>query len=506
MPKGKYICIISQFVLSLQNLFYSTSMNTILISILSAVCGAALGAVITWLAMRSRLSVAKTILEERTSEGVQFQQIIHEREATLADLTDERQRLTTRVEVLSAQLEEQKRQNEQALEAQERRHSEAISAQQIRFDETMAKVSAQMQATTNDILRQRQKEFAESSGTSLGQIVNPLRETIDKMQQTMTQTRTQQSADSGALKAIIEQMMQQSDKVRKSTEELTNAFRHSNTVQGYWGETVLDELLESQGLTRGVHYDVQPTLRDASGASVTTEEGARMRPDVILHLDQRRDVIIDSKVSLAAFMDYVNATDEMERQRCLKAHVVSLQEQVNRLATKDYSSYIQPPKVKMDYVIMFVPNTGALWTALGAQPDLWRRAMERGVYIADEQTLFAALRIIRLTWTQIAQTQNHERVFALATEMMDRVGQFTKNFQALGADLEKARKAYDSASLKLQPSGQSILQTCAKLQKLGAKQSTKNPLPSFTDIDDIPALDVPPALSDEKDAPTEPES
>ncbi|MBO7498993.1 MAG: DNA recombination protein RmuC, partial [Bacteroidaceae bacterium] len=94
----------------------------------------------------------------------------------------------------------------------------------------------------------------------------------------------------------------------------------------------------------------------------------------------------------------------------------------------------------------------------------------------------------------------------LATEMMDRVGQFTKNFQALGADLEKARKAYDSASLKLQPSGQSILQTCAKLQKLGAKQSTKNPLPSFTDIDDIPALDVPPALSDEKDAPTEPES
>ena len=140
---------------------------------------------------------------------------------------------------------------------------------------------------------------------------------------------------------------------------------------------------------------------------------------------------------------------------------------------------------------MFVPNTGALWTALGTQPDLWRRAMERGVYIADEQTLFAALRIIRLTWTQIAQAQNHERVFALATEMMDRVGQFAKNFQALGADLEKARKAYDLAGSKLQPSGQSILQTCYKLQKLGAKQSTKNPLPPLTDVDDIPALDVP---------------
>ena len=224
---------------------------------------------------------------------------------------------------------------------------------------------------------------------------------------------------------------------------------------------------------------------------MTTEEGARLRPDVILHLDQRREVIIDAKVSLAAYMDYVNATDEGERQRFLAAHVRSLREQVNILATKDYSSYIQPPKVKMDYVIMFVPNTGALWTALNAQPDLWRRAMERGVYIADEQTLFAALRIISLTWTQIAQAQNHEKVYALANEMMDRVGQFMKKYQAIGAALLKAQQAYDEGDRKLQPSGQSILQTCAKLQKLGAKASDKNPLPQLTDIDEIPKIALP---------------
>ena len=464
-------------------------MNIYLLLALSAVAGAALGAVIAWLAMRSRLSVAKTMLDERTSEGVQFQETIRERDKVLAGQTEECQRLKVSVEVLTAQLEEQKRQNEQALAAQERRHTEAVSAQQVRFDETMAKVSAQMQAATNDMLRQRQKEFAESSGTSLGQLVNPLRETIDKMQKAMTETSEKQSADSGTLKTIIEQMMKQSDKVRESTDNLTNAFRHSNTVQGYWGETVLDELLESQGLTRGVHYDVQPTIRDASGIAVISDDGSRMRPDIILHLDQRREVIIDSKVSLAAFMDYVNADNENDRQRYLKAHVASIQEQVNRLASKDYSSYIQPPKVKMDYVIMFVPNTGALWTALGAQPDLWRRAMEKGVYIADEQTLFAALRIIRLTWTQIAQAQNHERVFALATEMMDRVGQFMKHYQTIGTSLDKARKAFDDAEHKLQPGGPSILQTCAKLQKLGAKQSTKNPIPQLADIDEIPALE-----------------
>ena len=442
--------------------------------IIGIIIGGAIGAVIAWLVMRGKLSVVNTILEERTSESVQFQQTIQEREQALAEQTEVRQELAVKAEVLASQLAEQ-----------ERRHADAIAAQQARFDETIAKVSAQMKDATGEMLRQRQKEFQEASGESIGQIVTPLRESLAEMQKMVTENQNRQSADSGALKTIIQQMMQQSEAARKSTDELTRVFRHSNTVQGSWGETVLDELLEAQGLTRGIHYDVQPTIRDAAGAAVLNEEGARLRPDVILHLDQRREVIIDSKVSLAAYMDYVNADNEGDRQRYLAAHITSIREQVNRLATKDYSAYIQPPKVKMDYVIMFVPNTGALWTALEAQPDLWRRSMERGVYIADEQTLFAALRIISLTWTQIAQAQNHEKVYALASEMMDRVGQFMKKYQAIGAALGKAQQAYEDGDRKLQPTGQSILQTCAKLQKLGAKASDKNPLPQFTDIDDV---------------------
>lgn len=421
--------------------------------IIGIAVGLALGALVTWLVMRGKVSIAHTILEERTSA------------------------LEQRSQELMAE--------------QQRRHDEAMTAQQQRFDETIEKVTAQMKDATGEMLRQRQKEFQEASAGSIGQLVTPLRETIDKMQRTMAETQTRQSADSGALKTIIQQMMEKSEQTKRSTDELTRVFRHSNTVQGSWGETVLDELLEGQGLTRGVHYDTQATIRDASGTAVTTEEGARLRPDVILHLDQRREVIIDSKVSLAAYMDYVNADTEADRQRFLAAHIASIKDQVNNLARKDYSAYIQPPKVKMDYVIMFVPNTGALWTALNAQPDLWRRSMERGVYIADEQTLFAALRIVSLTWTQIAQAQNHEKVFALASEMMDRVGLFMKKYQAIGTALQKAQQAFDDGDRKLQPTGQSILQTCAKLQRLGAKPSDKNPLPQLTDIDEIEALAAP---------------
>lgn len=452
--------------------------------VLYIVIGAVLGALIVWLLMHGRLKVAQTLLEERTAA----QQRLHQ-EAVEALERRQAEALQTMEKHHAEALRSMEQRHDETDEAQERHHREALAAQQARFDETMAKVSAQLKEATRQMLTDRQREFSEASAGSLGQIVNPLRETLDKMQRAMAETETRQSAEGGAMKAIIQQMMQSSEAARHSTEELTRVFRHSNTVQGNWGETVLDELLEAQGLTRGIHYDVQPTIRDASGTAVLSETGARLRPDVILHLDQRREVIVDSKVSLAAFMDYVNATDEGDRQRYLRAHVASLQEQVNRLATKDYSAYIQPPKVKMDYVIMFVPHTGALWTALNAQPDLWRKAMERGVYIADEQTLFAALRIISLTWTQIRQAENHEKVYSLASEMMDRVGQFMKKFQLIGASLGKAQQAYDDAERKLLPQGQSILQTCVKLQRLGAKQSDKNPLPQLVDIDDLPALE-----------------
>ena len=402
---------------------------------------------------------------------------------------NKRQALLTQTEVLKAQVENEKTHAQAMLAAQEERHKESMAALQARFDDAMKAMKAQVQAATDELLKQRQKEFAEQSNTNLGQIVTPLRETIDRMKKAMEDNTLKQTSMSSEMRTSIEHLMRQSQAAQKSAEELTRVFKHGSKVQGDWGETVLDELLEAQGLTRGIHYDTQAVIRDVSGRAIKSEEGSTLRPDIILHLDQRREVIIDSKVSLTAFMDYVNAENEEERQQYLKAHIASLQSHVKELSAKDYSSYIQPPKVRMDYVIMFVPQTGALWTALNAQPDLWRKAMDKNVFIADEQTLFAALRIINLTWTQIAQAQNHEKVYALANEMLDRVGQFMKKYQALGKALDNAAKAYEDGEKKLQPTGQSILQTCAKLKKLGAKASERNPLPQLTDVEDIAGIE-----------------
>ena len=375
------------------------------------------------------------------------------------------------------QMKESDKLHQQTMQEQERRHKEAIEALQRRFDETILRMTEQVKNAANDMLRDRQKEFAETSNANIGAIVTPLRETIDKMKKAMDDNTIKQTAMTAEMRTNIENMMRQSESAKQSADELARVFKQRTKVQGDWGETVLDELLASQGLTKGIHYDTQAVIRDQNGNVVKTDDGASMRPDVILHLDQQREVIIDAKVSLANFIDYVNADNETDKQRFLQLHIDSINRHVKELSQKNYSSYIQPPKVKMDYVIMFVPHSGALWTALNAQPDLWRKAMEQNVFIADEQTLFAALRIINHTWTQIKQAQQHEQVYHLAEEMLDRVGQFLKHYEALGKALENAQKSFDNAKAKLEPHGQSILTTAQKLIQLGAKQSTKNPLP-----------------------------
>lgn len=375
------------------------------------------------------------------------------------------------------------------IRARDAAHRDAMDALQKRFDETVARVSAQLKEEAGEMLKARQKEFSESSNLSLGQIVNPLKENIAELKKAMEDGSKEQAERNGEMRERIKSLMEHSDAARKSADELAAAFKHGNKMQGDWGETILEELLSSQGLTKGVHFDTQAVIRDADGKTVRNEGGSILRPDVILHLDGRREVIIDSKVSLSAYVDYVNAENELDRQNFLKAHLDSIKKHVKELATKDYSSYVKLPKVSAGYVIMFVPNMGALWTALNAEPDLWRKAADQNVYIADEQSLYGALKIVSMTWTQVAQAQNHEKVYELANEMIDRVGQFMEKYEAVGKALKKASDEYEAAERKLSPQGQSIINTSNKLIKLGAKNSDKHPIRTLVDIDEIPALE-----------------
>lgn len=412
-------------------------------------------------------------------------QLESERAAAERTLSDERHRAE---ESLKKRLEEKQEEVDKLREADDRRHKADMESQKEMFKQTIEELRTHVKSATEDLLQERQKEFSESSNKSLGQIVNPLKENIAELKKIMEEEGKAQASLNSQMGERIKNLMEHSDAARKSAEELAAAFKHGSKMQGDWGETILEELLTSQGLTKGVHFDTQATIYDEEGKTVRNDEGNIMRPDVILHLDARREVIIDSKVSLTSYVDYVNAENEADRQNFLKAHIDSIKKHVVELSKKRYDEYVQAPKISAGYVIMFVPNMGALWTVLNAEPTLWRWAADSNVYIADERSLYGALRIVDITWTQVAQAQNHEEVFRLANEMIDRVGLFMERYGAIGKALDNAQKEYEAGLAKLDVKGQSIINTSGKLIKLGAKNSGKHPIKALIDIDEIPAL------------------
>ena len=354
------------------------------------------------------------------------------------------------------------------LKAQDEAHKLAMAEMDKRFELAMKNLKAEVEVKTGEMLKDRQEEFSKKSNQDIEQILKPLKEKIGELKEEMAKGTKEQIDLKGEMRKQVEDMLKHSEAARKSADDLAAAFMYGSKVQGDWGETILEELLSSQGLTRGVNFDTQYVVRDEKGAIVKSEEDKEMRLDVILHLGNDRDVIVDSKVSLKAYVDYVNAQTPEEKKKALKEHVDSIKKHVKELARKDYSAYIQPPKVSAGFVMMFVPNAGALWVALREEPSLWRWAADLNVYIADEQSLYGALRIVDMTWVQIRQAQNHQQVFALADEMIKRVGEYVVRYNALGDALKKAVIAYHDRGAKISPEGQGIITTAYKLIKLGA--------------------------------------
>lgn len=360
----------------------------------------------------------------------------------------------------------------------ERIHQKSLAEQNDRLTEMSQRLVAEAKNATEEMVKLREKEIKEKGDATMEQLVTPLKETIAKMEKTMNDTTLKQTDTNSALKEMLKQTIDSNASAKQTADDLIRAFKHDSKIQGDWGEHVLEELLEAFDLKKGIHFDVQDTLRDAKGALIVSEDsGNTMRPDVIIHLDSKKDVIVDSKVSMKDFLDYVSTDDSDQRKEFLKRHIDSLKKHVKELSTKDYSSYVKAPRKSIDFVIMFVPRSAALWTALHEEPTLWREAMDKNVFIADEQTLYAALRMVKLTWRQIEQAQNQQKVFELANEMLKRVGMFVKQMDSVGASLEKAQEAYKRGMSKFSEGGQSVLTTCRQLEKLGAKQDHNNPLP-----------------------------
>ena len=383
----------------------------------------------------------------------------------------------------------EKRHND-AMDAMEKRHAEAIAAEHRRYEQALATMKEQVQNATNQMLKERQAELQQSNSTNMKMIVDPLKESIAKMESALKENKSTQETSTEAIKEKIATLVSTTMKVSDSAERLSNALTAENKTQGNWGEQKIETLLNAIGLERGLEYDAQAYLRDANGNIIVSDESThRMQPDIILHLDETRDLIIDSKVSLNAFVDYTNADDDDARAIALASHLKSVRNHVKELAKKNYASYVKAPRQSVDFVMMFVPVDAALQLALASDATLWREAMNQGVFIVGEQNMYAALRAVQVTWSAIKQNANNKAICDTAEELLNRVGDLLERMQKVGKKLDEAQEAYNATLDKAETGRMSVLGSARKLVKLGVKVSTVHPLPQHeTDEDQTPKL------------------
>ena len=340
------------------------------------------------------------------------------------------------------------------------------------------KRDAQFMKMAQEMLEKSASKLKESNNDTMMHIALPLTDAIKNVQKAIQENQEKSAAHSASFAEQIKMMMMQTQQLGEKTDSLTNVLRRDNKVSGNMGEIILGDLLASQGLTEGIHYEVQARLRDEMGRPLKHDEtGREMQPDVILHYPQGQDAIVDSKVSLVAYEKYVNAETPEEKERYLQDHIKSVRQHVNELARKDYSKYIKNGRDAVDFVIMFVPFESSLQLALANDPTLWREAFEKKVFVTGEQNLLGILHMIHIAWVQNQQAENQEKVFGLAEQLLDRLGDFIQRYNDLGEKLQAVQRAYDSTNNKLVTGRQSVVQKGQELILLGAKENANRKIP-----------------------------
>ncbi|MBQ8064689.1 MAG: DNA recombination protein RmuC [Prevotella sp.] len=373
-------------------------------------------------------------------------------------------RKDTEMQMLSQQRQEEMRRSEE------------------RFAQQLATTQEQLRVMSMKLMDDQARRLKEENRESMGTITQPLRDAISEMRRAINENTKDHTAQSASLREQLRILVESNEKIGQKAEGLANVLRRDNKVSGNMGEIILGDLLSSQGLTEGIHYEVQARLRDETGRPLKNDEtGREMQPDVILHYPQGQDVVIDSKVSLVAYERYVNAASAEDKERALQEHIRSVRAHVSELARKDYSKYIKAPREAVDFVIMFVPFESSLQLALVNDPSLWREAFERKVFITGEQNLLGILHMIHIAWVQNQQAENQERVFGVAEQLLDRLGDFIQRYQKVGDQLEQARRAFDFSANKLNEGRQSVVQKANELKQLGAKENPNRRIPKATE-------------------------
>jgi len=293
----------------------------------------------------------------------------------------------------------------------------------------------------------------------LNQLLAPFKEKLDAFEKEVRTTSQKESERFVNMEAIIKGLSEQHLKMNNTAQNLADALRGGQKMQGDWGEMALSRILEISGLEKGREYTTQDSFRD--------DEGNILRPDVVIHLPDNKHIIIDSKVSLKAFERFINAEDDLEQKTNLAAHLLSVKNHVRQLGDKNYAHLtgLDTP----EFVLMFIPLESSFALAIREEPNLYQQAWEKRVVLVTPSTLLATLKTIESIWKQERQTKNAIDIADQAGKLYDKFVGFVGDMESIGKKQQDAAKAYDEAMKKLHTGPGNLLTSTEKLKKMGAK-------------------------------------
>lgn len=344
----------------------------------------------------------------------------------------------------------------------------SLELERKQFDEKLAllnesrdKLTVEFKNIANEIFEDKSKKFTDTSKASLSTILSPLQEKISQFEKRVEETYDKESKERFSLAREIKSLQELNNRISEEAVNLTNALKGDNKAQGSWGEFVLESILEKSGLVKGREYEVQVSMK--------SEDGSKLQPDVVVHLPESRDIIIDSKVSLKAW-DAYNATDEQgSRSELMKQHVASIRNHVNGLSSKDYQNLSGVNS--LDYVFLFMPIEAAYTAAIQEDPNLFQYAFERNIIFVVPTTLLTSLKTVQNLWRLAQQNQNANEIAEKAGALYDKFVAFVEDLEEIGNRIDTSKKSYEKAHNKLVSGRGNLVRRAETLKELGAKTS-----------------------------------
>tara|TARA_B100001964_G_C14258270_1_gene613668 strand:+ start:4619 stop:5914 length:1296 start_codon:yes stop_codon:yes gene_type:complete len=333
------------------------------------------------------------------------------------------------------------------------------------LDEAKERMNIEFKNVANEIFESKQRLFKAENKEQLGNLLSPLSNRIKEFEERVEKVYNEESKERHSLIREVHSLQDLNARISKDAINLTNALKGESKTQGTWGEVILERVLEKSGLTKGREYEIQVSMQN--------EDGRRLQPDVVVHLPEGKDVVIDSKVSLTAYERYCSSENDIERAESLKLHLQSLRAHIKQLGEKDYHK-LEGVKT-LDFVLMFVPIEAAFSMAVQTDNEVFSTAFEKNIVMVAPSTLLATLRTIQNIWRYEQQNKNAQEIASKAGALYDKFVNFVSDLEVIGSRIESTQTAYRDAHNKLTSGKGNLVRRAEGMRELGAKVSKSLP-------------------------------